>query len=80
MPRLRGRSCQAAGVRRSRRPGQHAMADGSGGQDTGLAWEVLVRGKLDQPECDRIEKALRAYRGQDTLALVQLVGQLRLLS
>jgi hypothetical protein len=32
VPRLRGRSCQAAGVRRSGRPEQHAMADSSGGQ------------------------------------------------
>jgi predicted RecB family nuclease len=48
------------------------------GQDAGLAWESLVRGRLDQPERDRIEKALRAYCGQDTLASIRLLETLRL--
>jgi len=42
------------------------------GQDAGLAWKSLVRGSLDQTERDRIEKALRDYCGQDTLAMVRL--------
>src|ERR1700687_1844051 len=46
------------------------------GQQAGLAWESLVRGGLDQGERDRIEKALRAYCGQDTLALVKLMEKL----
>jgi predicted RecB family nuclease len=51
-----------------------AVADG---QQAGLAWESLVRGRLDQVERDRIEKALRDYCGQDTMAMVKLVEQLR---
>lgn len=47
------------------------------GTDAGVAWESLVRGGLDQTERDRIEKALRSYCGQDTLALVRLVEALR---
>jgi len=49
----------------------------SNGQDAGLAWESLVRGGLDQAECQRIRKALLAYCGQDTLALVKLLDKLR---
>lgn len=45
------------------------------GQDAGLAWESLVRGGLDCAERKRIEKALRAYCGQDTLAMVRLLRQ-----
>jgi Domain of unknown function(DUF2779) len=48
------------------------------GQDAGLAWESLVRGTVDEPERDRIEKVLRDYCGQDTLALVRLVEKLRM--
>jgi predicted RecB family nuclease len=48
------------------------------GQDAGLAWESLVRNTVDTVERGRIEKALRAYCGQDTLALVRLLGKLRL--
>src|SRR5208282_5089282 len=47
------------------------------GQDAGLGWESLVGGSLDQPEYERIEKALRAYCEQDTLALVRLLQHLR---
>jgi len=50
------------------------VADGT---EAGLAWESLVRGSLDQAERERIEKALLAYCGQDTLALVRLVESLR---
>jgi predicted RecB family nuclease len=47
------------------------------GQDAGLAWESLIGGGLDQTERDRTEKALLAYCGQDTLAMVTLVERLR---
>jgi len=46
------------------------------GQDAGLAWEALVRGNIDVDERERIEKALRAYCGQDTLALAKLLEKL----
>jgi predicted RecB family nuclease len=49
----------------------------SNGQSAGLAWESLVRGSLDNSECDRLMKALLAYCGQDTLALVRLLEKLR---
>jgi predicted RecB family nuclease len=50
------------------------VADGT---DAGLAWESLVRGNVDQPERDRIRKALLDYCGQDTLALVKLLEALK---
>jgi len=50
------------------------VADGT---DAGLAWESLVRGRLDQSERDRIRKALLEYCGQDTLAMVRLLEKLR---
>jgi hypothetical protein len=46
------------------------------GQDAGLAWESLVRGKLDQAECERIRKALLDYCGQDTLAIFEILNKL----
>jgi len=49
----------------------------SNGQDAGLAWESLVHGGLDSDERDRIVKALRAYCGQDTLAMVSLLEKLK---
>jgi hypothetical protein len=48
------------------------------GQDAGLAWKALIRGNLAQPERDRIRKALLDYCGQDTLAMVRLLEELRL--
>jgi len=36
------------------------------GRDAGLAWESLVRGGLNDDERERVEKALRAYCGQDS--------------
>jgi Domain of unknown function(DUF2779) len=48
------------------------------GQDAGLAWESLVRGSLDCEERGKVEKALLAYCGMDTLALLRLVEVLRL--
>jgi len=50
------------------------VADGT---DAGLAWELLIRGGLDQTERDRIKKALLDYCGQDTLAMVRLLEKLR---
>ena len=47
------------------------------GQDAGLAWESLVTGSLEQTERERIKRALLAYCGQDTLALVRLLEKLR---
>ena len=47
------------------------------GQDAGLAWESLVQGDLNSGERERIEKALRAYCGLDTLAMVRLLEKLR---
>jgi predicted RecB family nuclease len=50
------------------------------GEDAGLAWERLIRGSLDQAECERIRKALLAYCGQDTLAMLRLLDRLRILA
>jgi predicted RecB family nuclease len=52
-----------------------AVADGT---DAGLAWDSLIRGRLDQTERDRITRALLDYCGQDTLALVRLLDKLKL--
>jgi predicted RecB family nuclease len=46
------------------------------GQDAGLAWESLVRGRLDQSESESTKKALLDYCGQDTLALVKVLQRL----
>ena len=46
------------------------------GQDAGIAWEALIRGRVDQSEHADIKKALLAYCSQDTMALVRLVGTL----
>jgi hypothetical protein len=50
------------------------------GQDAGLAWESLVRGAANGSEHDRIRKALLEYCGQDTLAMVRLLGKLQRIS
>jgi hypothetical protein len=47
------------------------------GQAAGLAWELLVRERPDQAERERIDKALRAYCGRDTLAMVRILDLLR---
>jgi predicted RecB family nuclease len=47
------------------------------GQAAGLAWESLVVGGLEEIERERIRKALLAYCGQDTLALVKIVETCR---
>ena len=51
------------------------VADGT---EAGVAWESLVRGTADQGERDKIRKALLDYCGQDTLAMVRLLENLRL--
>ena len=51
--------------------------DVANGQDAGVAWESLVRGRLGQAEREGIRKALLAYCGQDTLAMIRLVERLR---
>jgi predicted RecB family nuclease len=50
------------------------------GQDAGLAWEALIRGVLDVAEHEKIKRALLKYCGQDTMALLRLVEQLRTIS
>jgi hypothetical protein len=47
------------------------------GQDAGLAWGSLVRGALARDEHERIKKALLAYCGLDTLAMVRLLENLQ---
>jgi len=54
--------------------------DVANGQDAGLAWESLVRGAANGSEHDRIRKALLEYCGQDTLAMVRLLGKLQRIS
>jgi uncharacterized protein DUF2779 len=54
-----------------------AVADGV---EAGVAWESLVRGNLDGAEREETRKALLDYCGQDTLALVRLLQNLRLAS
>ena len=46
------------------------------GQGAGIAWELLVRGGLDQAERETTRKALLDYCGQDTLAMVRIVEKL----
>ncbi len=41
------------------------------------AWQALIRGTLDITEQDKIRKALLDYCGQDTLALLKLLEELR---
>jgi predicted RecB family nuclease len=50
--------------------------DVANGTDAGAAWDLLVTGRLEQTGRDRIRKALLDYCGQDTLAMVRLMGKL----
>jgi len=50
------------------------------GQDAGLAWESLTGRSLGRDERDRIAEALKAYCGQDTMAMVSLIETLMLKS
>jgi hypothetical protein len=47
------------------------------GQDAGLAWESLTQCNGDEEEHERLRIGLLAYCGQDTLALVRVLGRLR---
>jgi predicted RecB family nuclease len=47
------------------------------GQAAGLAWDSLVRGRLNRDERDRIVKALLKYCGQDSMAMVRLIEKLQ---
>jgi hypothetical protein len=47
------------------------------GRAAGVAWERLMRERVDQAECERIQKALLKYCGQDTLAIVALLAALQ---
>jgi predicted RecB family nuclease len=49
----------------------------SNGLDAGLAWEMMLL-TSDQAERERMRKALLAYCGQDTLAMVRLLEKIRL--
>jgi predicted RecB family nuclease len=46
------------------------------GQAAGLAWEAIISGNCSEAEREAKRKALLAYCGQDTLALVQLLEAL----
>jgi predicted RecB family nuclease len=50
----------------------------SNGQAAGVAWERLMRERVDQAERERIQQTLLDYCGQDTLALLRLHEVLRL--
>jgi hypothetical protein len=47
------------------------------GQAAGLAWEQMIGEKATAPERTAMRKALLAYCGQDTLALVRLLEALQ---
>src|SRR5208337_709857 len=54
--------------------------DVANGQEAWLAWELLMRGGLDQSEREKGRKALWEYCAQDTLALVKLLDKLHSVS
>jgi hypothetical protein len=47
------------------------------GQAAGLAWELMIRGDSSESERQAKRKALLAYCGQDTLAMVKLLEALQ---
>jgi hypothetical protein len=47
------------------------------GQAAGLAWQEMIAGTSSEVERQAKRKALLEYCGQDTLALVRLLGVLR---
>jgi Domain of unknown function(DUF2779) len=47
------------------------------GQEAGLAWQAMIGGHCGEAERNAKRKALLAYCGQDTLALVRLLEALR---
>ena len=50
------------------------------GQAAGLAWEAMISNRLTDSEREATRNALLDYCGQDTLALVKLLGALRTVS
>ena len=48
------------------------------GKQAGLAWERLVRGNIPKSEKKRLRDGLLAYCRQDTLAMVNLLEQIRI--
>ena len=50
------------------------------GKAAGLAWESLIIGDCSEAECQRKQKALLDYCGQDTLGMVRLVEKLQRVS
>ena len=51
--------------------------DVADGQAAGVAWESLISGDCSEAECQRKQKALLDYCGQDTLGMVKLREVLR---
>jgi len=47
------------------------------GQAAGVAWEAMIGGSIGEAERQAKRKALLDYCGQDTLALVRLLEELR---
>ena len=47
------------------------------GRAAGAAWEAMIGGSIGEAECQAKRKALLDYCGQDTLALVRLLEELR---
>jgi hypothetical protein len=47
------------------------------GEDAGVAWESLIKEHLGEAQREKIRKSLLDYCGQDTLAMVRLMQQLR---
>jgi hypothetical protein len=54
------------------------MRCGGNGQDAGACLGVSGAVGLNCEERERVEKALRVYCGQDTLAMVRLLERLKL--
>jgi predicted RecB family nuclease len=53
--------------------------DVANGTDAGVGWEKLIRGNIPDAEKERLKGALLAYCKQDTLAMVRVLDQLRVL-
>ncbi len=52
--------------------------DVANGTDAGVAWEMLVQGRLDHAEREKAQRALLDYCGQDTMALLRLFEGLQM--
>jgi hypothetical protein len=51
--------------------------DVADGNEAGLTWEQITRGKLEPAERQRLKAGLLAYCRQDTLAMVKILERLR---